>query len=1293
MSISLPFANNNIQVYAYEGFDYVISNLNQSYTLQPVSNSSGLNPTSLYFTKNDNDNYQFAVPDLSMNLTAGTTESFVVSTVSGSTVVSSSNTVVVSPGRFLDGSGNTLSNRSFTFFKNEAITRIRVVAPSFKLKQPTSIPTLPPGISFVKVDSNIYDISGVPLVTVPNSNYQIIGVQDGGSKVVTTRINMAISNERVQLSLDGTPIINNMQIGTPIATRVLTAIPPLGTSVLRYTFPSLPEGIVITDLSGTIRNSPYFPSDPSYTLIVSGTPTSNAAYAYRNAGATSNGFVYTVQASRVVPTPLVENSQALQIAFGETILFDETTVPPLYVGVPVLQSFRAQTYFTSNVDISSIFSPDLRSDLSLVFIPGTGRADLSGIPTSVGSATYTFRAINSNGLTRDYQTPITVSNDNVVFTSPVGTDLCYSFILSRPVEQEKTGYYPSIIKFSAVAASGRNVTLSAPSLNGTGLSLNANGVLSGIPSAVTPLTDLAVTATVVGSPASATKTVKFSILNDVFTFGNVSPQNLSFLQNIPIVPFQFPVTTLSGRNVIDYSQTGLPSGLIINPAGVLSGIPSSSSPTSGNSTITATTGFASGSRDFSYNITPDVMLFIVNPPDYVYTGGQSIGAIQIDAVAYSGTTVTRYDLSINPTYGMNLNPSTGVLSGTWTDSIPPNDILPSSCNFTVNAHAGSLVGVLPARITANPVVSNVMLFAGYGNPSGEDDFNSWMYTTTPSAPSVFTSNGTTATSGISDIRFKSNNPNSNIILATTTGSSLASGQVLRGTTITGLSPVSVGIADDIYPNWSKVVNKTGTSTWWVGGTFLIADGYNAAIVPSYDDGLTWDISSASILSNTSGQKVFGRDSNRAGSTGWNQVYDPYIRGGMALAYKNDVLMAGGLYDGTDGHVMLRSTNDGSTWSNVTGEFGMECANFSLDNSSVWVATGSSLYKSINVGNGTALQFSSATDTIKYSIDQGVTWTSASNAFNMFGYELIYANNTWLATGVSSYMGQSGTSYIPELRYSSNGSNWTKVTLSSTDLFIAGNSSPIVAPLRLGSMNFDGNFWNVFVNAQSQQSGNGSIPLLFRHDTTSDLSGNWTSIDISSSFIENEPQVNDNLRYLSLTQPSYVYSAQPPITINLGFTTSLGPGPTIVEPTVRSFLQYQYIPIQPIQLSAAGTDQVYFFVTTDDLPPGLTFNPLTNQITGTPAKIGQVVTTVYAKNNTGDGVTSFTLSFNTIIARVIRKQDGAGAYTSLLRQYTDVLGAQNARDNRVLPNQERTLGEFMSPEAPDVVTQTNGCCPK
>jgi hypothetical protein len=129
--------------------------------------------------------------------------------------------------------------------------------------------------------------------------------------------------------------------------------------------------------------------------------------------------------------------------------------------------------------------------------------------------------------------------------------------------------------------------------------------------------------------------------------------------------------------------------------------------------------------------------------------------------------------------------------------------------------------------------------------------------------------------------------------------------------------------------------------------------------------------------------------------------------------------------------------------------------------------------------------------------------------------------------------------------------------------------------------------------------------------------------------------------------------------------------------------YQYIPVS-IPLVATGTGQIYFFIVADDLPAGLTFNPITNTISGKPALAGNFTTRIYIKDS--NGVTEINLYFTVNVPRVIRQQDGAGAYTYLLRQYTEVLAAQNARDNRVLPNQERALGEFMSPEAPNVITQ-------
>lgn len=135
--------------------------------------------------------------------------------------------------------------------------------------------------------------------------------------------------------------------------------------------------------------------------------------------------------------------------------------------------------------------------------------------------------------------------------------------------------------------------------------------------------------------------------------------------------------------------------------------------------------------------------------------------------------------------------------------------------------------------------------------------------------------------------------------------------------------------------------------------------------------------------------------------------------------------------------------------------------------------------------------------------------------------------------------------------------------------------------------------------------------------------------------------------------------------------------------VQDLLVYQYIPIDPITISASGSGTTTIFIDDDELPLGLTFNAATNTITGIPVQIGNYSITIYARDSIG--VDTIPLRIVVQIPRIIKQQSSAGAYTSLVRQYTQVNAAQNAKNNVVLPNQ--SLGEFMSPESPDVILQT------
>jgi hypothetical protein len=145
------------------------------------------------------------------------------------------------------------------------------------------------------------------------------------------------------------------------------------------------------------------------------------------------------------------------------------------------------------------------------------------------------------------------------------------------------------------------------------------------------------------------------------------------------------------------------------------------------------------------------------------------------------------------------------------------------------------------------------------------------------------------------------------------------------------------------------------------------------------------------------------------------------------------------------------------------------------------------------------------------------------------------------------------------------------------------------------------------------------------------------------------------------------------------------GPIFVSPAQSTYVVWQYMPLPPIVFSAPGADA--YFVS--PLPVGLTWNSVTQTITGYCVQLGTQSFIVYAKSSTG--LTAFTVTLIVNVPRIIKQQSGAGAYTALVRDYTEVAAAINARDTRVNPVEEAALGSFASPYAPDVVSPSNCPC--
>jgi len=152
------------------------------------------------------------------------------------------------------------------------------------------------------------------------------------------------------------------------------------------------------------------------------------------------------------------------------------------------------------------------------------------------------------------------------------------------------------------------------------------------------------------------------------------------------------------------------------------------------------------------------------------------------------------------------------------------------------------------------------------------------------------------------------------------------------------------------------------------------------------------------------------------------------------------------------------------------------------------------------------------------------------------------------------------------------------------------------------------------------------------------------------------------------------------------------GIAFVSPTQTSYTNWQFVPIPEISVLATNPvpgDFLYYYAT--GLPRGLTLNldasGIAASITGISARYSDAYERVvlYATLNPGGGgggVAALPLAMRTILPTVQKQQTSAGAWTSLVRQYTVVNAAQNSVNGRVLPSTESTLGEFTRPEPPD-----------
>jgi hypothetical protein len=1231
-------------VYSYEPFSYTLSNPNSNLYTLTLSNSAGILPGYL-----SNYGNAFVVFSATSNAMPVSTQAFVVSAVdtAGTVVQSSSNIVTVLAGRFTDGSGNSIGGSNFTFYAKEAISPIKLVAP-FSLAPPTVTPSFPPGISFTPVDDTTVFISGTPLTTLPQSNYLIVGRQAGGTKIVTARIGIVVSNERIAVTVDGGQVISGMKQDTAILPRRVTT---RANGVVRYTWSNFPDGIVVTDITGTVQPPSTFgftPVDPSHTIIIQGAPTLAAIMDFKSKGYFS-GFTTSVLVERLNPLPVLSSNVPITFAFGEAVLFDTSylTVPPLYVGVtldPNAYFMRAQTYFTSNVPITSM-SANTSPPPGLSFVyDGNDKLFVRGTPTlAPGGGLYIISASNaSNTQAPGGGLDLTILNDSITFSSPTPVDACYNFVLSRPLTLDLSGYYPTPIQIKATAASGKALTFSAPALAGTGLSLSnvSAGLVQivGTPTSTLPLQTVTVQVTASGSPVTGSTDLSLAIVPDTFT---ITGSNLVAVQNKAITPIQYTATTLSGRPVVSFTSQTLPAGLALSPTGVLSGTPADDG--TGTFSIIASTGYSSGSQSFSYTVNSDnIVIAMVNDTETVPT---VFSGVEFRVLTYSGqegalTTAgnsfrvpiqsSPFDVSF-ASDGVSLRGNFATLpallpayrfkvtgtAGSYTTESPVNVSVTNPSLF-VRTLTGlsNLSGIVVNPLSPDPPIpqrGGIEIRRNTGAPIGLTnplDVTSYAYSANTLSPWTTVYLADAVPYGVGDM---ARGPTAAVVVA---GSNLARSTdnaatwtAIPSSNITAIDmsggPPLVAPPQPVYRPASPLfacVATDGGSTW-----VALANGFSNAttymiIRRSTDDGVTWtDLSTSSVT-------TLDRDS---------RLY--YNRSRYFLVSSN---------------VWTAEASNLTTWTAATGILGTMRA-LGSNGSTLVVLGPSNVYTSAN--NGTT--WAPLPDPFP------ITSPSADAFFNVY-----YAGGLWGVSGISNG--------FSALVFSSNLSIWT-----APDVTIGTGALQVLAE--------DGAAWQ----------------------TTSVVSG-WKTATWSSNGTVNTPVSNsmETLGFSNKTLLAWTASnGTPSLTLSIPY---IGSNLAWVSPVQTSYTNWQFIPISPITLQADSSFGTFLYYYASGLPDGLdlSLDAVGSQATirGTSVAFSDAAKRVLLYANDGTSTIRRELGMRTILPTVQKQQTSAGAWTSLVRQYTVVNAAQNARDQRVFATVDRLLGEFTAPYPPDVVTPTSNC---